>query len=408
MRSSIALWIVLASLLGRSAPALAKQGVGIGRPARLLHHAVLRTSPSATHPVVARAEKGSRVTVVRVKNGWCRVNGQGISGWLPAGLLAEPDARVARRQGGIPTIEAREDEASPDERHFERAPVPPSASAPLRVTLPSVAAHPAEALPLVSAQAPLATSDGHDAATEGAASWMDLQVGAGVESVQHRVVSTSRLPLGSYEASAISATLGFSGRARLRLGRGWELAGDAGYQIASAKPGLRVVIDDRTEELDLLREALDFGAQVGWRARSAGLAVLTRAGYHLESTDLRRGISVQLPSDRVRGPTAGLVLEALRVRRVVDVRLGLDVLIRGNRDQTQGLREGTRSPTFGVYAAASTRFRIGASAGIDLSYRLAHTQTRFQGESERLPDGAGATRSTMAHAMLVGASYQLD
>ncbi len=175
-----------------------------------------------------------------------------------------------------------------------------------------------------------------------------------------------------------------------------------------AAPRVRVV-GGPIEALGVGREQTSLSFELGWRGRrDGGVGVLARGGYHLESTQIDRCSSVALPSEHLQGPTAGLSLDAPGVAGIVDLRLDLDALLRANRDQTAGLREGTRAPTLGAFARGAARYRATASCGVEVAYGFSQTRTELTGTGERLPDVDHASRTTTSHAVTLAATYLID
>lgn len=514
---AVGLAALLAVLALGSAPA---DAASPGQTVVVNSSAAMRERPGAAYRVTSRASAGSRVQVVRVKDGWVKVKSDSGSGWLPAGAISAAGAaprereaprarpRPAPRRAPARVVRERapriveepmdsasarfvdppvaprqqprtllpppsptgdevgmaasalaagvDDEPAPIEAQPEAAapsPLavkPPKVKAKTDIPLGTHVAYAAELTPILQEPeakarpvaiaregAPLKvvqrTPDGSWLLVEGETpqdrGWVSATVvrehdptdpatkgirivldgGLGLVTMTQAFASRSQEFLGNFELKSAAAAVAVGSLARYRFAGSTEIGGDFAYRFVASSPGIRVVNgNNETEDLGVFQHVLDVGARIGTRGKGAhGAAVFGRAGYHLDSTSIDTSQNAKLPSDSIKGPTFGGGIDVPGVTENMGFAARFDLLYPATREQTQGLREGTESATYGLLGQAGLHYRINPSWSAGGTYQFFHTKTSFKGQSERLPGTSQAERANTSHMFIIGFGYAL-
>jgi hypothetical protein len=232
----------------------------------------------------------------------------------------------------------------------------------------------------------------------------DLQLGAraGVSFLAQRLVSDGSRPLSSYDVAtaapavvATAAWLRHLGRARLGLDLAYRWAGAAGVRYTA--PGVDVTLAVSSHTVDA---AVVAGVRLGGER---GVDLALRAGGHLSVDILVPDAALQLPSARVLGVAAGLVLDAPEPFAVsghpVGLHLQATAIVPALTTQTRGLEDGTSARTWGVVASGELRVGLRRGRGgallLALGYGYRLLRTRSEGTSPRDPTIAHADRGVL-------------
>jgi hypothetical protein len=206
-------------------------------------------------------------------------------------------------------------------------------------------------------------------------------------------------PAGAYRLRglAFGAAVGFEaafGRRRVIIADGaYQFGWGAGAEVRDADGAAMATVGFTTHEVDV-------GVAAG--ARLAGWTLAGRLGYHYEAAligDLDN--PARLPSEHLQGPTVGARVD-LAIGRLW-LRAGGDLLVAGERAQTNGLEDGTATEVSALFGHAGAGYQL-RGLRIDAGYRLGHQRTTWSGPAPRQPGAGGATRSDRAQTVTLGVS----
>ncbi len=250
-------------------------------------------------------------------------------------------------------------------------------------------------------------SDPTDPATRGIQ--VALDAGVGLVTMSQAFASRSTQFLGNFELKSAAATVNVGSTARYKFVGGTEIGADFGYRFMAATPGIRVVnANNENEDLSVMAHVLDAGARIGTRGKGANApAVYGRLGYHIEATKIDQSASAKLPSDTVKGPTIGGGIDVPGLTEHLGFQSEFNLLYPASREQTAGLREGTKDSTYGVLGGARMNYRVNPRWTVSGNYQFNYIKTEFQGTNERIPGIDRAERSNTAHMFLAGFNYAL-
>ncbi len=250
-------------------------------------------------------------------------------------------------------------------------------------------------------------SDPTDPATRGIQ--VSLDGALGLVTMSQAFASRSTQFLGNFELKSAAATVNVGSTARYKFVGGTEIGADFGYRFMAATPGIRVVnANNENEDLSVMAHVLDAGARIGTRGKGANApAVYGRLGYHIEATKIDQSASAKLPSDTVKGPTIGGGIDVPGLTEHLGFQSEFNLLYPASREQTAGLREGTKEATYGVLGGARMNYRVNPKWTVSGNYQFNYIKTEFAGTNERIPGIEKSERSNTAHMFLAGFNYAL-
>jgi SH3-like domain-containing protein len=337
----------------RETPAAPLSAAGGQRVAALARTPLLR-SPSAGASRVVTARQGDTLQVVGKSGSWLLVEAGGERGWVERSRVrgvGDEDAALAA----------------------QRATVEPAG--------PEVAAVP---------------QGGRFA----------LRAQTGYVALSQSFDSDNGQPMGRYHLSSAAAAIAIGGQVAYMRGI-WEVAGDLGYRLALAAPGVEVSAMGQRQDLSLTMHTFELGGRAGYRSPGEiGTGVYARLAYHVDAIQIDRSMLVPLPSENVSGLTVGVGLDIPRVSERLGARASIDLLPSGSREQTKGLGDGAEDNTVGLLLALGGGYRLGSNWSLEGGYLLSFLSTAYRGASPRLGmQGTWGLRQNTDHLFLIGVGY---
>jgi hypothetical protein len=334
----------------------------------------VRERPSSSARIIERVPAGTLLTLVSRKGEWARVRHQRREGWVPGVLVhrAEAAPRLLAAHGGDRPAAPASDDA--ELTNSATVPAPPRRTAWVSVSQ----YHDDGSAPRAGAlgRSAEAASDGGstDPAPQVLAAYdpprprsgVLAAVRGGVAILGQRVISDGAARLASYTfettAAAVGVTLGFE----RRVGRRLVLGLDGNYAYAGGSGVRYQAPDGSTGILAVQQHNADAGGSLGVRFHALGGASLrARVGavVVIDIVDLAAG-APPLPSDRVIGMHAGLLLDVPRLlslgTRALGVRLGLAAI--APAQITQNIQDGAALSVWGLAAGAGVSIALAGDA----------------------------------------------
>ena len=367
-RLALAAAVVAAILL--LAPAAAAETVMVHGRTRV------KARPTVDADTVLRVKEDRPAELLRRGGGWVKVRIGEEVGWVPRSQIEEETRAREEEEADDEEVEVADaaddedpsdaDEAEDDEEveaAKEADTDAPSAAAPSRV----------------SARAVL-----------------------GLRNLRSSFSSDGAMELGNYRltARAFSAGVGLDVVAY----RSGQLVGiiDGQYAGSVASPGVQFTTgEEGTGYVPFTTHDIDVGARVGYSF--AWLRASGRVGYHADILHVEKVDNVgKMPSEVVKGATAGAAIEAPFRGTGWSARASYDTLLGGARKQTSGLEDGAPGSAAASWTALAIGYALSAKLCAEVGYRRATWTSTWSGTSAREADITSAKRTDTAQQFTVG------
>lgn len=351
-----------------------KSGVGVGDMIVVKKDAPVRQRPSGKADELYTAEKGEEMKVILADEdgNWVRVQHEdGTKGWIETKLIASADDFSDEEEADEEDVEMSEESDDEDGE-------------------PSV------------------RKRRRGKKAEAGKLWYSLGANVGFLSKKQDFTSASSTFIGKYALANNTPAVLVGALVGKRFGK-YEAIAEGWYMQTVAGNGVEIKMDAMAmaETLDWSAQAIDVRAGIGYHLDADDKYTLyARAGYHAYATTVSENMNAKLPSESLKGFTAGAMLDAPMVTPKIGVRVSFEALLGGTLEQTEGYRDGESSTVAGYYLGAMATYRVSPKLDGLATYNLAYEGVAFAGASEREAAAINGTRKDMQHILGVGIRYQ--
>ena len=389
--------------------------------------AKLHVKPAESSRVVTRVPAGRSVVVIEHKGRWLRVRAGRKRGWLTRTTVASADQRgkiVARRRARrARRARARDGKGWRAKNGYRVGTADPKGTA-TADSKPRTASRAGES----SFRDPFASDDPATARPDAAPVRDDLvathapavivrppsltaHAAFGYRSLAMDYASDGTNGLGNYAVATGAMSVAAGARAGYSRGR-LQLAVEASYRTSYSSPGIHYEPSAGGGMGDVAFTTHDVGTSVvvGTRIADAfgGTSARARAGYHYQAFLVDKIDNIaRMPSESLAGPTVGGELSLPRAISGTSLEVDLDIMVGGQRKQTDGRTDGTSSAASALWV--TTRIEHALFAGFDLviAHQYGHARTEWTGPSTRDTAETWANRTDSSQTLVIGLGRDL-